>query len=104
MRLKMNESAQGWQGEELITCRHGEYGYTSSEWAFMVVVTVCAILICVLAYFEKIYVDGNYRLRLLLEYLPTPEIVMRYNKAGDTVIGIEKTQETKEEDGPKETS
>ncbi|EYC03656.1 hypothetical protein Y032_0092g2543 [Ancylostoma ceylanicum] len=49
----------------------------------MSVVITCSIVICVFAYLAKIYTDALYQQNLLLEYLPSPETVKRYNGAMD---------------------
>ncbi|KAL6742114.1 hypothetical protein Aduo_015305 [Ancylostoma duodenale] len=80
----MGENIHDWKGEELTVCRHNEYGYTTVEWLLMSVIITCSIVICVFAYLAKIYTDAHYRVNLLLEYLPSPDTVKRYNGIGES--------------------
>ncbi|WKY11587.1 hypothetical protein Q1695_003286 [Nippostrongylus brasiliensis] len=79
MNNKTVESG-AWHGRKLVECRHGDYSHTRMEWLLMCVLLFTSVVICILAYYSKRYADCTFQLELLLDTLPTKEIVKRYNR------------------------
>ncbi|XGW02878.1 hypothetical protein V3C99_014703 [Haemonchus contortus] len=79
-----SETREGWLGEKLVECRHSDYGYTIVEWILMITVIVLSVVICLAAYYKRVYTDGYYQLELLADTLPSVEMVKRYNRYKDS--------------------
>ncbi|PIO76222.1 hypothetical protein TELCIR_01701 [Teladorsagia circumcincta] len=79
-----SELREDWLGEKLIECRHSGYGYTIVEWILMIAVLALSIAVCVASYLAKAYADGHYQLLLLVDSLPSKELVKRYNRYSDS--------------------